>query len=258
MTTTTDDLDAAIDALEDTGEPAAIKEARRLRKEVAQYREAKEAAEAKAEKYAPFDGLPDQDVQALAQFAGSLNSPADAARMAAGFARQLSDVAGVDYSEIAGLEPAADEPAEPVVEEADMTGLSDDQIKALVAEQVKAALDEQAQRDAQQKAILREVKDLGFEPDFDNEQTFALLSLATKYDGDLKAAAEAFSKITGKSTSDEGTLSTAPDGDVTQPDGTDVSPPPTPDGVPAQGKTQPTTMSEASAAALARLDAAGD
>ena len=265
MTTslTADELVGQIDALAENGTDADKAEARRLRKEVAKFREAKESAEQAVARYEAFESLHDEDVAAVAAFAQLVGpNPAAAAEMAVAFGRSLAGAAGTDFNALVGINTPDDEPDTDDSEGSDdMTGMTDEQVQALINERVEAlvsekiqgAISEYQQQESIRSQVLREVENLGYAPDLDDPKTVALLSLAARStDGDIGKAHEVLSGAFGAAdaasnvTDDESVQSTSSDELV-----------PAPDGVPASGTPHvPQNMDEAEASAMARLSTA--
>jgi hypothetical protein len=120
----------------------------------------------------------------------------------------------------------------------------------MVQERVDAALARYEAVNETRSQLMAEVKSLGYEPNLDDPRTYALLSLAAKNDGDLSAAHELLTGITGAADA-----ASKPDAEssTTPADSDELVP--APDGVPASGTpTQPTTFDEASERALLRFD----
>lgn len=248
-----DQILSDIDQLEQNGNDQSLAEAKRLRGEVKKYREAKEAAEAQVERYQAFATTPDEDLQSLAQFAQVVRAnPAAAAQQAVAWGQSLAGVADLDFNTLVGGEPT------PEPEVPDMANLTADQISEMVAKQVSDALAAQSEQQAIHDQIMSEVRALGYEGTVDDRRTHVLLSLAQKFDGDLNKAHEALTEMAVAAPDGAADPVESPEGDeAPQPDVTDVMSPP-PDGVPAQGESQPTTLAEADAALAARLAMSDD
>jgi hypothetical protein len=251
-----DDLADQIDQLEANGTDADKGEARRLRKEVAKFRAAKDAAEAEAARYAALTELHEGDAAAVLRFAQLLGEdPGQAAAMAVAFGRSLAEVSGADFNELAGIpagdttEPEPDEDVPADLEGSTDMALTDEQIQAMVEQQVQAALSQFQQTQTLQQQLMNEVRALGYEPDVDDPRTYALLSLAAKNDGDLEKAHEVFTSTFGAADAPPATGDTPESTPATSDELV-----PAPDGVPASGnRTIPTTLAEAAESAESRF-----
>jgi hypothetical protein len=255
-----DELEAGIDALDEQG----FAEAKKMRAELAKRKDAaRELAEMK-ERYGQFDGLHPDDVAALAAFTDALRSdPAEAAQMALRFSKGLADTAQVDLGDLIPDDWFSDsgdgDDDGDDVEGHDMAGLSEADIRRIVQEQ----WEQQQEFESARAELLREVESLGYKPDASDPKTHVLLSLATRFDGDLNAAHTALIEQVIEAKSDDKAsvkasddADGAPDGDSGQ-DRTSMLV--APDGVPASGANgEPRTAAEAEASAMARLDALVD